>query len=332
MMRNPGGEQGMDFQMPNFNWGNWEQKSTRYLLGGVVLLWLLSGVYTVGPDEAGVVQRFGKLDRSESPGINYHLPFPFETVETPKVTQIKRVEIGFRTIDPGPPARYRHVAREARMLTGDENIVDLNVIVQYRIRDAEKYLFNVRDPEETAHDVAEASIRNVIGKHKIEEALTDGKFEIQEETKVRLQEVFDRYELGLVVVAVQLQDVQPPEEVIDAFKDVASAREDKNKLINQAQGYQNDIIPRARGEAQQTIRESEAYKEQRIKTSQGDAERFLQVLQEYRKAKSVTERRLYLETMEEVLPRVRKYIVDAGNRGQILNLLNLDRRDAVEVK
>jgi membrane protease subunit HflK len=210
------------------------------------------------------------------------------------------------------------------MLTGDENIVDAEVIVQYKIKDAGDYLFNVKDPEGTLRDAAEASIRLVIGQNTIERVLTVGKHEIQEQIATMLQDVMDRYDSGILITAVKLQDVSAPKPVIAAFKDVASAREDKNRLINQAKGYQEDVIPKARGEAERIIREAEAYKEKRIREAEGEAARFRKILQEYRKAKLVTKKRLYLETMEGILPHIRKVVIDKRS-GNILNLLPIDK-------
>ncbi|MBW7997035.1 MAG: FtsH protease activity modulator HflK [Candidatus Glassbacteria bacterium] len=290
-------------------------------------LWLASGFYMVDTDELGVVLRFGKLSNVTEPGLNYHLPYPVESVETPRVTEVKRVEIGFRTIYQGPPARYEDMPEESLMLTGDENIVDIDLIVQFKIKDPAAYLFEVRDVYQTVKSASEATMRQVVGYHNIDEALTDGKFEIQQEIQQKLQEILDLYNAGVMVVAVQLQDVHPPAEVVDAFKDVASALEDKNKYINQAQGYQNDIIPRTRGRAEQLIRQAESYREQRTLHAQGEASRFERVLAEYRQAPQVTETRLYLETMEKVMPRVKKYIAKTGNTGTNLMPL-LDMRTA----
>ena len=209
------------------------------------------------------------------------------------------------------------------MLTGDENIIDIDIIVQYRIGDASKYLFNIRNQDMTIRSASEAAIRYVIGQSKIDDALTEGKTEIQDKTQEKLQEILDSYDSGIVVSTVKLQDVQSPEEVIDAFKDVSSAIQDKERLINQAHGYRNEIIPTARGEAEQMIRQAEAYKEQKIRRSQGDAERFLSILTEYRKARDVTRKRLYIEAMEEILPTMEKIIIDTGGQGNILNLLQL---------
>ena len=241
-------------------------------------------------------------------------------MQTPKVTEVKRIEIGFRTVGKN---QYQTVERESLMLTGDENIVDAEMIVQYRIKDPMAYLFNFIKPEITVREASEASLRTVVGRHNIDEALTSGKFMIQEETKSLVQSILDKYESGILVVAVQLQDVSPPKQVIASFKDVASAKEDKNRMINQAEGYRNDIIPKARGEAQAEIREAEGYKEARIARSEGDVAKFSAVLKEYRKAKGVTETRMYLETVEEILPNREKIIVPDSENGNLINLLNL---------
>ena len=289
-------------------------------IGIAIVIWLLLGLYSVGPDEVGVVQRFGKYNRVVGSGLNYHIPYPIETVKTPKVTEVKRIEIGFRTVGKN---QYRTIEQESLMLTGDENIVDAELIVQYKIKDPIDYLFNFIGPELTLREASEASLRTVIGRHNIDEALTSGKLMIQEETKELLQIILDKYETGVIVVAVQLQDVSPPKQVIDAFKDVASAKEDKNRMINEAEGYRNDVIPKARGEAQAMIRESEGFRESRIKRAEGDVAKFKAIVKEYTKAKEVTKERLYLEAMEEILPGIDKYIVPNGKDGNLLNLLNL---------
>ena len=290
------------------------------ILGIALVLWLLTGIYVVGPDEVGVVQTFGKYSRAGQSGLNYHFPYPIETVKTPKVTEVKRIEIGFRSVGKN---QYQTVERESLMLTGDENIVDAEMIVQYKIKDPEAYLFNFIKPELTVREASEASLRTVVGRHNIDEALTSGKFMIQEETKELVQSILDKYNTGILVVAVQLQDVSPPQQVIAAFKDVASAKEDKNKMVNQAEGYRNDLIPKARGEAQSMIREAEGYKKARIARAEGDVAKFSAVLKEYRKAKGVTETRMYLETMEEILPKIEKIIIPDAKSGNLINLLNL---------
>ena len=304
-----------EVEIPEFNF-----KITPVLIG-ILVIWLLTGIYVVGPDEVWVVRTFGEFTRVTQSGLNWKFPSPIETANTPKVTEVKRIEFGFRSLKNG---QYRTVEKESLMLTGDENIVDAEMIVQYKIKDPVKYLFNIVEPELTVREAAEASLRTVVGRNKIDETLTTGKFTIQEETKEQVQSILDKYESGIHIVAVQLQDVSPPKEVIGAFKDVASAKEDKNRMINQAEGYRNDVIPKARGEAEAMIRDAEGFKESRIKRAEGDATKFTTILKEYKKAKSITEKRLYLETMEKVLPGIEKIIVPDKESGNMLNLLNLN--------
>ena len=303
-----------EIEIPEFNF-----KITPVIFAGIVL-WLLTGVYIVGPDEVGVVRTFGEFTRVTQSGLNWKFPAPIETANTPKVTEVKRIEIGFRSLKNG---QYRTVEKESLMLTGDENIVDAEMIVQYKIKDPVSYLFKIVEPELTVRTAAEASLRTVVGRNKIDETLTTGKFTIQEETKLQLQVILDKYDSGIHVVAVQLQDVSPPKEVIGAFKDVASAKEDKNRMVNQAEGYRNDVIPKARGEAEAMIRDAEGFRDSRVKRAEGDAAKFTTILKEYNKAKTITEKRLYLETMEKVLPDVEKIIVPDKDSGNMLNLLNL---------
>ena len=304
-----------EVEIPEFNF------KIAPVLIGILVIWLLTGIYVVGPDEVGVVRTFGEFTRVTQSGLNWKFPSPIETANTPKVTEVKRIEFGFRSLKNG---QYRTVEKESLMLTGDENIVDAEMIVQYKIKDPVKYLFNIVEPELTVREAAEASLRTVVGRNKIDETLTTGKFTIQEETKEQVQSILDKYESGIHIVAVQLQDVSPPKEVIGAFKDVASAKEDKNRMINQAEGYRNDVIPKARGEAEAMIRDAEGFKESRIKRAEGDATKFTTILKEYKKAKSITEKRLYLETMEKVLPGIDKIIVPDKESGNMLNLLNLN--------
>ena len=304
-----------EVEIPEFNF-----KITPVLIA-ILVIWLLTGIYVVGPDEVGVIRTFGEFTRVTQSGLNWKFPSPIETANTPKVTEVKRIEFGFRSLKNG---QYRTVEKESLMLTGDENIVDAEMIVQYKIKDPVKYLFNIVEPELTVREASEASLRTVVGRNKIDETLTTGKFTIQEETKEQVQYILDKYESGIHIVAVQLQDVSPPKEVIGAFKDVASAKEDKNRMINQAEGYRNDVIPKARGEAEAMIRDAEGFKESRIKRAEGDATKFTTILKEYKKAKSITEKRLYLETMEKVLPGIDKIIIPDKESGNMLNLLNLN--------
>ena len=275
----------------------------------LLLVWLGSGIYFVAPDEVGVVKRFGKAVRSTTPGPHYHMPAPIETVLKPKVTQVRRIEIGFRTIGDRQLGKVRAVTDESLMLTKAENIVNLSFIVQYRIKDAEAYLFNVRDQDKTVKDAAEAAMRETAGENELDDILTEGKFKVQQDTKESLQRILDDYNAGIHIVAVQLQDVYPPDEVMAAFKDVASAKEDKAKMENDAHGYRNDILPKAKGKASQIVNDAIAYKEAKIISAEGDASRFLQILEQYRTAKEVTRERLYIEMMEEILPGIDKVIV-----------------------
>jgi membrane protease subunit HflK len=255
------------------------------------------------------------------------MPFPIESVDTPKVTQVHRVEVGFRSLAKGGgQTQVRAVPEEAYTLTGDENIVNVQFSVQYKIRDAVEYLFRVTNQAAVVQSAAEAAMREVIGTSEIDSALTDGKLKIQEDATRLLQNILDRYEVGVQIIAVQLQDVHPPQDVIEAFKDVASAREDKSRIINEAEAYRNEILPRARGQAAEMINQSQAYRATRIRAAEGEAGRFLAVLAEYQKAKDVTRKRLYYETLEEILSsaELEKIVLPPGAADRTLPLLPLD--------
>jgi membrane protease subunit HflK len=299
----------------------------KWIVPILLVLWLASGIYIVGPDEQGVVRRFGKVVRITEPGPHYCLPRPIEKVDKPKIQQARRIEIGFETISPGPPARYRFHEEESLMLTGDEQIIDAQITVQYEIKDAADYLFNVRyleGSQGTIKDAAEVALRQVVGERPIDDVLIGEKLQVEIDILELLQEIVDGYESGIRITEVKLQTVQPPKEVAAAFSDVVSAKEDKEKLIQEAQGYQEDIIPKARGQARSLILAAEGYKEEKIKRAHGDVAKFLAVLEEYEKAKDVTRTRLYLETMEQVLPGIRKYIIDSETSDGILKLLPLE--------
>lgn len=299
----------------------------------ILAAWIVfSGLYKVNQGEQGIVRRFGKHVRTVEPGLHFKLPYPIEKVDRPSVTQVHRIEVGFRTLEQETPSKYREVPEESLMLTGDENIVNSSIAIQYKISDPVKYLFNVKNIDSTIKDVIESALRQVIGNHTIDDALTTGKFKIQEETLELCQNILDIYDSGLIVVAAQLQDVEPPDEVDAAFKDVASAREDKNRLVNQAHGYRNDVIPKARGEAEQMILEADGYKQERINMARGDAENFLLMLKEYSLAKNVTRKRLYIETLETFLPEIQKYILNTEDQGNLLTLLPLDKANVMGKK
>ena len=301
-------------QFGGFGGGGPSRLGPRIILPALLLLWLASGIYIVRPDEKGIVLRFGAAVREVDSGPHWHLPWPIEEVLKPSVTQILKEEIGFRTTDPGPPARYQDMDNEALMLTGDENIVKLQFIVQYKVRTGPDgvtdYLFNVRDPRETVRSGAEAAMREVVGRTGIDSVLTEGKEKVQQEAQAELQTILDRYDVGLEVMTVKLQDVDPPDQVSDAFKDVISAQQDRERLINEALGYANDVVPKARGQAAQLVNEAQGYREAKVREASGTAQRFIALYDEYAKAKDVTRQRLYLETMEDILPRANKIILD----------------------
>ncbi len=302
------------------------------IIAVIFIFWLASGIFFVAPDESGVVKRFGKAVRSTTPGPHYHLPSPIETVLKPKVTQVKRIEIGFRTIGDRQMGKLRAVPDESLMLTRSENIVNLTFIVQYKIKDAMQYLFNIKNQDKTVKDAAEAAMRQTVGDNEIDDILTTGKYQVQQDTKEILQDILDGYSAGIHIVAVQLQDVHPPDQVMAAFKDVASAKEDKAKMVNEAHGYRNEILPRSKGKSSQIVNDAIAYKESKIISAEGDASRFLQVLDQYRVAKDVTEKRLYIEMMEEILPTIDKIIVEGKIGENMLPHLQLDKKITNNVK
>jgi len=293
-------------------------KSIALIVLAVLAAW--QALFIVAPDEQGLVKRFGDIVRVVEPGPHFKIPF-VETVDTPKVEKVHRIEVGFRT-DRG---RTQFVPREALMLTGDMNILSLEFIVQYKIKNAKNYLYQVADVESTIHNAAEAAMREVIGKSKIDEALTIGKAQIQQDAQDLLQGVLDQYLAGVQIATIQLQDVNPPEAVAAAFKDVASAKEDREKLINQAHGYRNDLIPRAKGEAAQGINQAKGHAQSRIARAEGEATHFLQTLKEYKQAKDVISKRVYIETMEEVMANTEKIILDSKAGNNVLPFLPLDR-------
>lgn len=277
----------------------------------VLLLWLMTGIYTVQPDQQALILRFGKYDRTAGPGLHYRLPSPVEKLLKVRVTKINSIEIGYRSLG-NNNVSYR--TEESLMLTGDENIVDINFEIQWKIKDAYNYLFNVRDLSigGTAKSAAESVMREVIGKNKIALALAEGRNQIEQETKLLLQEVLDSYEAGIEIVRLQLLKVDPPKQVIDAFRDVQTAKLDKEKTINQAQAYRMGVIPQARGEAQKIIEEAIGYKEKVIAAAEGKADRFKKIYKEYAKAPDVTRKRLYIETMEEIFNGANITIVDSN--------------------
>jgi len=291
------------------------------IIFGIILLivvWAFSGLYRVLPDEQGVVLRFGKFASTTQPGLNYHIPYPVETVLTPKVTKVNRIDVGFRSAsDSGRTSGIDDVSEESLMLTGDENIVNIDFSVFWVIKDAGQFLFKIQSPIETVKAAAETAMREVIAKSKLQSILTEGRSKIEIETQEIAQSLLDEYESGIQITQVQTQKADPPDEVIDAFRDVQAARADMERSKNEAEAYQNDVIPRARGDAAKILQEAEAYKKKVIAMSEGEASRFLSIYNEYKLAKRVTQERMYLETMERVLADIDKVIIDKKAGGVV---------------
>ena len=290
----------------------------------VLVLYIASGLYRVLPDEQGVVLRFGKYVHTTQPGLHYHFPVPFERVLTPKVTKVNRVDVGFRPAsDSGRTSGVGNVPEESLMLTGDENIVDINYSVFWVIKDAGKFLFNIQSPVETVKATSETAMREVIAKNNIQTILTEGRANIELEVQDITQQILDEYQSGIQITQVQTQQADPPEQVIDAFRDVQAARADRERSKNEAEGYANDVIPRARGEAEQVLQQAEAYKKEVVAKAEGEASRFTAIYNEYRNAKQVTQERMYLETMEKVLADIDKVIIDKESGSGVVPYLPL---------
>ena len=285
-----------------------------FILIGLVILGLIaySSFFRVNVNEQGIVLRFGKLVRTVEPGLHMKFPFPIETVYTPAVTNITTVDIGMRLAGSSPIA----VPEESLMLTGDENIVDIGFAVQWRINSAHSFLFNVEYPDRAVKAVAESMMREAVGQSRIEVLQTVGRNEVQNQVRTGLQATLDSYGAGIEITEVRLQKVDPPAQVLDAFRDVQAARADQERLRNQAETYANTVIPRARGDAAQITQAAEAYREQIVAEAQGEAGRFVSIYEEYRKATDVTRRRIYLETMQEVLGGMNKVLMDGAQGGQ----------------
>ncbi len=302
------------------------------ILGVIVLVWLGSGIYIVNPGEVAVVRTFGNWNGDQqTEGLHWHIPWPVERQDVLSIQRVQNMELGFRSVgEIGSGEGLVQRPTESRMITGDENLVDVQLVVQYRIRDAGAFLFNVKDPSEggrpdgfTLRDATASALRQVVGQRPIDDVLTTGKEVVQVETQQLLQRLLDDYGTGIMVVNVQLQDVQPPDEVQESFKDVISAREDRARFINEGEAYREDIVPRARGEAARIVQAAEAFKVERVREATGNASRFLERLREYRNHPEATRRRLYIEMMERILPRVEVIVVDDEIGGNVLPFLPL---------
>ena len=291
----------------------------------LVIIWVASGLYRVLPDEQGIVLRFGKFVNTTQPGLNYHIPYPIETALTPKVTKVNRIDVGFRTgSDTGfSSSGIADVPEESLMLTGDENIVNIDFSVFWVIKDAGKFLFKIQDPQGTVKAAAETAMREVIAKSRIQPILTEGRSQIEVETQEIIQDILDEYNSGIQITQVQTQKADPPDQVIDAFRDVQAARADMERSKNEAEAYANDVIPRARGEAAKILQAAEAYKKQVVARAEGEASRFISIYTEYALAKEVTQERMYLETMEKVLASIDKVIIEKNASSGVIPYLPL---------
>ncbi len=296
-------------------------KGIGVIVGLIFLGWILSGIYIVDEGTRGVVTRFGELRYTAMPGPHWHLPYPIEAVQTVDVSTRRRITVGYQAVS---PQQTRPVLSEALMLTEDENIVNVQLAVQYQVSDAAQFLFEFVDPEQTLKELTESALRETVGKRRMDFVLTEGRAEVAQQTRGLINEALTYYNAGIEVVEVVIQDVQPPEQVQDAFEDAIKAREDRERLINQAEAYRNEVIPRAEGEAARIREEAQAYLAQIVQRATGDASRFTQQLTEYSKAPEVTRDRLYLDTMERVLGRSGKVLIDAESSNQIM-YLPLDR-------
>ena len=287
------------------------------LVAAALMLWMATGIYRVDQGERGVELLFGKFATETQAGLHFWFPAPIGSVTTMKVDRTNTISIGFRGA--GGSARaaaIRDVSEESLMLTGDQNIIDIDFVVQWRIKNLREYLFNIRDPDVTTKLAAESAIREVIGQTTLEEALSKGRQLVESSTKTLLQKILDGYKAGIFIAEVKMQKVEPPQPVIDAFNDVQRARQDRDRQQNEAEAYRNDIIPKAEGESARLVQEATAYREQLVKEAEGEAKRFLSVYEAYKGGKKVTIQRLYLERMQEVIRDAEKIIVDSSKGGQ----------------
>lgn len=321
------------FKDKNFN--NLPNKTLMSIAATVVaILWLASGLYIVNEGEQAAVTRFGKFVRIATAGPNYHLPLPFEKVQIVNVEHSQKEEIGFRSV-PASTIKNSYVKlsndkmtlipEESLMLTGDENIVDINFFVQWHILNLKDYLYNVENVKDTVKSAAESAMREVIGDTAIAAAQTEGRAGIEVKAKTLLQNILDKYQAGVVIENLHLLKVDPPAEVIDAFRDVQTARADRERLINQAEAYSNDILPKARGEAAKMVQDAEGYKTNVVERAQGDAKRFSEIYKQYISAKDVTRKRMYLETMESILENATKYIVSDESSKSVVPYILLNK-------
>ncbi|MFH1397408.1 MAG: FtsH protease activity modulator HflK [Candidatus Omnitrophota bacterium] len=312
--------------------GDYWKLSRWFIIGFIALIGLKGVIYSIGPDEVGVIQRFGKYMGLSSPGLHAKIPFGIEKVTPVKVEKIFKEEFGVRISGSGQGSGYssRQYADESLMLTGDLNILDVRWIVQFKVKDPVKLLFAIRSPQDNIRDVSEVVMRRLVGDYTVDEVLTTKRVEIDDIAQQEMQKILDDYQTGVQVITIKLLDVNPPETVKPAFNEVNQAKQEKEKMINQAWEAYNKVIPKAKGEAEKTIREAEGYALDKINRAKGEAERFLATLEEYKKSPQITQKRLYLETLAEALPKAKeKYIIDP-RQSSILPLLNLGERGGLK--
>ena len=301
---------------PQDNWTGY----IKYGLVFVLILWVCSGFYQVQPSEAGVVLRFGKYLETTDAGLHYHLPTPIEEVIKVNVTQERSINLGS-----ADSRDYRNNAfTESHMLTGDENNVDINLTVVWKIKDAKDFLFSMRSPEETVSVAAQSVLREIVGQSEMQPIITGDRGKVEDETKDELQRVLDEFKAGIVIVRVKLQKADPPREVVDAFNEVQRAKADMERFKNEAEAYRNEVIPNAKGQAAQIAQDAEAYKSATINKAEGEAKRFASVYEAYKNGKEVTIRKMYLDSMENVLSRAHKVIIDPSQKGNLLPVLSLN--------
>lgn len=300
-----------------------------YIKYGLLLvlgLWLLSGFYQVQPSEEGVVLRFGKYVYTTDAGLHYHLPTPVENVIKVNVTQERSINLGT-----GDMRDYRNTAfTESHMLTGDENIVDINLTVVWKIKNAKDYLFSIRSPDETVSVAAQSVLREIVGQSEMQPIITGDRGKVEDETKEELQRVLDEFNAGIIIVRVKLQKADPPREVVDAFNEVQRAKADMERFKNEAEAYRNEVLPKARGHAAQIAQDAEAYKAATINKAEGEAKRFASVYAAYKDGKDVTVKKMYLDTMENILKKANKVIIDPSQKGNLLPVLPLNSKQSVK--
>jgi membrane protease subunit HflK len=304
--------------LPN---GEWTTGAIVIAIAAVVGLWLLTGLYFVSTHEQGVVLRFGKFVAITGPGPNYHLPWPIETVELPEVTTTHQIDIGYQQVGEGDDAHNEDIESESLMLTGDENIVDVNFTVYWVINNAADYLFNVEDPDAAIKAVAESAMREVVGQNQIGPILTEDRAPVENQVRDLMQKTLATYRIGVTITDVKMQKVDTPVEVQQAYRDVQAARADEETLRNKGEAYANKIIPEARGQAAQIVQQGEAYRQKAIAEANGEAKKFSAIYAEYKKAPEVTRKRMYLETMSQVYGGANKIIVDEGAAKNIIPYL-----------